>query len=166
MAMLNNQRVDIKMRQVASSSKACSMLLGLLGRALKLSPDFALLLAALFLAHPIHTESAPRLPLMPLMRLMWGAAWLLDVDMIHKNMMWADLRAVIYGSQCGYLLLLQMSWYLLIFANVSFRFRWCKLMLDAIVGPWYEARAFSRNPARNPTTDRRKETDVLRCCTS
>jgi len=36
---------------------ACSMLLGLLGHALGLSPDFALILAALFLAHPIHTES-------------------------------------------------------------------------------------------------------------
>ena len=38
------------------------MLLGLLGRALGLSPDFALILAALFLAHPIHTESAPQQP--------------------------------------------------------------------------------------------------------
>jgi hypothetical protein len=36
------------------------MLLGLLGHALGLSPDFALILAALFLAHPIHTESAPQ----------------------------------------------------------------------------------------------------------
>eukprot|EP00435_Cladocopium_sp_Y103_P049242 s1706_g14.t1 len=36
---------------------ACSILLGLFGHALGLSVDFALILAALFLAHPIHTES-------------------------------------------------------------------------------------------------------------
>lgn len=36
------------------------MLLGLFGFALGLSADFAVLLSALFLAHPVHTESVPQ----------------------------------------------------------------------------------------------------------
>ena len=41
-------------------SKVCSVLLGLFGFALGLSADFAVLLSALFLAHPVHTESVPQ----------------------------------------------------------------------------------------------------------
>eukprot|EP00434_Breviolum_minutum_P007369 symbB.v1.2.006503.t1/scaffold361.1/size299464/26 len=40
-----------------SLNLVCSVLLGLFGFALGLSADFAVLLSALFLAHPVHTES-------------------------------------------------------------------------------------------------------------
>ena len=41
--------------------KACAALLALFGWFLGLGRDKAALLAGLFLAHPVHTESAPRL---------------------------------------------------------------------------------------------------------